>query len=50
MMVFPAADCGSSSIALSRKNSLSIFGITRFSMNFLIKVDFPVRTGPTTPI
>ena len=24
--------------------------LTMVSMNFLIKVDLPVRTGPTTPI
>ena len=50
MMVLPAADCGSSSTARSLTNSPSMFGITKSSINRLIKVDFPVRTGPTTPI
>ena len=50
MMVLPAADWGSSSVARSRMNSLLMWGMTRVSMNFLIKVLFPVRTGPTTPM
>ena len=50
MMVRPAADWGSSSTARSRRASFWMLGITRFSINFLIKVDFPVRTGPTTPM
>ena len=50
IMVLPAADCGNSSMALSLLKSLSIFGITNDSINLFINVDFPVRTGPTTPI
>ena len=50
MMVRPAEDWGSSSVARSFLYSLSMFGITRVSMNRLIKVDLPVRTGPTTPM
>ncbi|CDD52847.1 unknown [Ruminococcus sp. CAG:379] len=50
IMVFPAADWGSSSIARSRLYSPWMLGITRVSMNRLIKVDLPVRTGPTTPM
>ena len=34
----------------SRRKSLVMRGITKVSINFLINVDFPVRTGPTTPI
>ena len=49
MMVRPAADWGSSSLARSFMYALSIWGITSVSMNRLIKVDLPVRTGPTTP-
>ena len=50
IMVLPAADWGSSSVARSLTNSLLMWGMTRVSMNFLIKVLFPVRTGPTIPI
>ena len=50
MIVRPAEDCGSSSVARSRRYSLSMFGITSVSIKRLIKVDLPVRTGPTTPI
>ena len=50
MTVLPPADCGSSSRARSRTNSLLMFGITSDSMKRLIKVDLPVRTGPTTPM
>ena len=50
IIVLPAADCGSSSTALSRMKLLLILGITRVSINFLMKVDFPVLTGPATPI
>ena len=50
IMVRPAADCGSSSTALSRLQSPSMFGITSASINYLMNVDLPVRTGPTTPI
>jgi hypothetical protein len=45
----PAAACGSSSIARSRRYSLSMLGITSDCMNFAMNVDFPERTGPTTP-
>ena len=48
--VFPDADCGISSIARVRSFSSVILGKTAASINFLIKVDFPVRTGPTTPM
>ncbi len=41
---------GSSSLARSRRYTLSMLGITSVSMNRLMKVDFPVRTGPTTPM
>ena len=50
MIVFPAADCGNSSIVRSRACSSSINGSTIRSINRLINVDFPVRTGPTTPM
>ena len=50
MMVRPAADWGSSSMARSRSNPSGMWGMTMVSINFLMKVDFPVRTGPTTPI
>ena len=50
MMVLPAADWGSSSTARSRCRSLFMLGSTRLSMNRLMKVLLPVRTGPTTPI
>ena len=50
MMVRPEADCGSSSTARSRAASSSMFGMTVVSINFLMKVDLPVRTGPTTPM
>jgi hypothetical protein len=49
IIVFPPALCGNSSFALSFLYSLSILGITSKSINFFINVDFPVRTGPTTP-
>ena len=48
--VLPLADCGSSSRARARASSSAMFGSTISSMNRLIKVDLPVRTGPTTPI
>ena len=48
-MVRPAEDCGISSTARSCIAPLSIFGSTSVSINRLIKVDLPVRTGPTTP-
>ena len=50
IIVLPEPLWGISSLVLSFLNSLSILGITNFSINFLIKVDFPVLTGPTTPI
>ncbi len=49
IMVLPAADWGSSSVARSRRASLWMLGSTSVSINRLMKVDFPVRTGPTTP-
>jgi len=51
MMVRPAADCGSSSRARSRAAAEpDMAGSTSCSMNRLIKVDLPLRTGPTTPM
>ncbi len=50
MMVLPAEDCGSSSTARRYSASSWIFGSTSASMKRLMNVDFPVRTGPTTPI
>ena len=50
MMVRPAADWGISSVARSTLYLLLIFGITSVSINCLMKVDFPVLTGPMTPI
>jgi hypothetical protein len=50
MTVFPDALCGSSSMERALSYSLPIFGKTRDSINRLINVDLPVRTGPTTPI
>ena len=41
---------GSSSRARSLRYTLSILGMIWVSMNRLMKVDFPVRTGPTTPM
>ncbi len=49
IMVFPAAACGSSSRHLFLSYSSVILGIIKFSINFLMNVDFPVRTAPTTP-
>ena len=46
----PAADCGISSLALSREYPFSMFGRTNASIKRLINVDFPVLTGPTTPM
>ena len=48
-MVRPAADWGSSSMARSRSSPSGMWGMTMVSMNFLMKVDFPVRTGPHHP-
>ena len=50
MMVRPAADCGSSSAARLRRGSFSMRGSTIVSIKRLMKVDLPVRTGPTTPM
>ena len=50
MIVLPAEDCGSSSMARFLSSESDILGITKVSINFFIKVDFPVLTGPTTPI
>ena len=50
MMVFPAALWGSSSLVWAFWCSSVICGMTRSSMNRLMNVDFPVRTGPTTPM
>ena len=50
IIVLPAADCGISSTALSFLNLVSILGTTKFSIIFFMKVDFPVLTGPTTPM
>src|SRR5574344_1149674 len=49
IIVFPPLDCGSSSRVLFLSNSSVIFGITRVSTTFLINVDLPVLTAPTTP-
>ena len=50
MMERPELHRGSSSQARTRRSTLSMLGMTMVSMNRLIKVDFPVRTGPTTPM
>ena len=50
IMVRPAADWGSSSRARRRASSFSMAGSTSCSMNCLMRVLLPVRTGPTTPI
>ena len=50
VIVLPPLLCGNSSIALVRSCSFSILGITMISINRLINVDFPVLTGPTTPM
>ena len=49
MTVRPLADCGSSSVYRFFFAPVTC-GSTSSCMNFLIKVDFPVRTGPTTPM
>ena len=41
---------GSSSRALARAYSSSMRGMTSVSMKRLMNVDFPVLTGPTTPM
>ena len=48
--VRPEPDCGNSSVARARSTSPAMCGMTELSINFLIKVDFPLLTGPTTPI
>ncbi len=48
--VFPAALCGSSSVARFLSYSPSIPGMTDVSIKRLIKVDLPHLTGPTTPM
>ena len=50
IIVLPAADWGSSSVARSLSWTSSILGSTKRSIKRLINVDFPVRTGPTTPM
>ena len=50
MLVLPDADWGSSYNVLALMCSSFIPGSTSTSMNRLINVDFPVLTGPTTPI
>ena len=49
IIVLPSADCGNSSIALIRTLLSSMLGITNCSIKFVIKVDLPTLTGPTTP-
>ena len=48
--VLPVALCGISSTVLCLSYSSSIFGSTILSRNLCINVDFPVLTGPTTPM
>lgn len=48
--VMPAALCGISSLARSRLYASVIFGRTSSCIKRVIKVDLPLRTGPTTPI
>ena len=50
MMLRPAPLWGSSSVSRSFSYSFSMFGSSNSSENRLIKVDFPVRTGPATAI
>ena len=50
MTVLPAALWGSSSRVRIRTFSSCIPGKTKRSMKRLMNVDFPVRTGPTTPM
>ena len=49
MMVLPAADWGSSS-SICERFSPAAAGMTSCWENRLMKVDLPVRTGPTTPM
>ena len=50
IMLLPEADCGSSSVMTLFKFASVTLGMTSSVINFLISVDFPVLTGPTTPI
>ena len=50
MIVLPDADCGSSSVMRSRSYSSDTLPSTSFSINAVMNVDLPARTGPTTPI
>ena len=50
IMVLPAAACGNSSCARCFAGPCCILGTTSVSITLRIKVDLPVRTGPTTPI
>ena len=50
IMVLPEPHWGSSSLARSARKGSPTAGITSSSMIRLTSVDFPVRTGPTTPI
>src|SRR5699024_2620853 len=49
IIVLPEPLKGNSSLALSFLYLFSILGNTSNSINLLMKVDFPVLTGPTTP-
>ena len=48
IMLLPEADCGSSSVMTLFKFASVTLGMTSSVINFLISVDFPVLTGPTT--
>ena len=48
-MVLPEPLWGNSSFARSLAYTSSMFGMTSSSIKRFIKVDLPVRTGPTTP-
>ena len=50
MMVLPEPLWGSSSRARWARLGSGMLGITSSSIIRLIRVDFPVRTGPTTPM
>ena len=49
MIVLPIPACGSSSIIRAFSYSSGTYGSTALSINSLINVDFPTRTGPTIP-
>ena len=49
-MVFPEPLWGSSSRARFARSGSVMEGMTSISIIRLIRVDFPVRTGPTTPM